>query len=597
MRISRIQIHNFRNFRNLDVVLGEHAVIVGENKIGKSNLLHALRLLLDPSLPDSARQLREEDFWDGLSRLSREDVIRISVDLAGFEDDEDLYAVLGDYLVETEPLTARLTYLFRPLPHLKEAPKRNSDYEFIIFGGDSPDKRVGNEVRRRLPLELLPALRDAESDLANWRRSPLKPLLDKVAATIERETLEDIADSITEAANKIRDNDNISALDSTVSERLKEMVGTHAVDVSVRLLPTDPDRLIRSLRLFIDGGRRGIGEASLGTANLLYLTLKSLELDQLMTEDDRDHTFLAIEEPEAHLHPHVQRLVFRDFLRPRGHQVGQAPVKAGQTILLTTHSPHIVSVAPINSIVLLRKTEDKAATEGVSTAELNLTEAELADLERYIDVTRGELLFSKGVILVEGDAEEYLVPVLAKKLGYDFDQLGISVCSIAGTNFEPYVKLLGNKGLKIPFAVLTDMDPQDDGTNLGEPRVLSLLAHLMPPETYNCLDRTQLLSQARAYGIFLNEHTLEVDLFRAGRRASMCDALIELADNKAAKRRAERWKVDKDSLDVTQFLKDINAIGKGRFAQRVASNILAKPGKACPSYIKEAIEYVASKCR
>ncbi len=67
MRISRIQIQNFRNFHDLDIALGEHAVIVGENKIGKSNLLFALRLLLDPSLPDSARQLKEEDFPNPIS--------------------------------------------------------------------------------------------------------------------------------------------------------------------------------------------------------------------------------------------------------------------------------------------------------------------------------------------------------------------------------------------------------------------------------------------------------------------------------------------------------------------------------------------------
>jgi putative ATP-dependent endonuclease of OLD family len=73
MRISRIQIENFRNFHHLDVSLGDPCVIVGENKIGKSNFLFALRLLLDPSLPDSARQLRDEDFWDGLPRpLTRE---------------------------------------------------------------------------------------------------------------------------------------------------------------------------------------------------------------------------------------------------------------------------------------------------------------------------------------------------------------------------------------------------------------------------------------------------------------------------------------------------------------------------------------------
>jgi putative ATP-dependent endonuclease of OLD family len=76
MRISRLQINNFRNFAEVDIKLGENAVIVGENKIGKSNLLYALRLILDPSLPDSARKLRSEDFWDNLPRpLGKDDRI------------------------------------------------------------------------------------------------------------------------------------------------------------------------------------------------------------------------------------------------------------------------------------------------------------------------------------------------------------------------------------------------------------------------------------------------------------------------------------------------------------------------------------------
>ena len=100
MRISRIQVTNFRNFAALELQLSENAVIVGENKIGKSNLLHAIRLVLDPSLPDSARQLRAEDFWDGLPRpLTRTDKITVSIDLTDFEGNEDLVALLCEHLV------------------------------------------------------------------------------------------------------------------------------------------------------------------------------------------------------------------------------------------------------------------------------------------------------------------------------------------------------------------------------------------------------------------------------------------------------------------------------------------------------------------
>lgn len=177
MRISRICIQNFRNFSNLDVALSDHAVVVGENKIGKSNFLFALRLVLDPSLPDSARKLREEDFWDGLERPLGDERITISVDLTDIEDNVNQLAVLAEHLVEPEPMVARLTYVWQPLPGLDHGPKKDADYEFFVYGGDRPENRLSYEVRRRLPMELMPALRDCESDLARWTRSPLRPLL------------------------------------------------------------------------------------------------------------------------------------------------------------------------------------------------------------------------------------------------------------------------------------------------------------------------------------------------------------------------------------------------------------------------------------
>lgn len=597
MHISRIQIENFRNFRNLDVALSEHAVIVGENKIGKSNLLYALRLLLDPALPDSARQLKGEDFWDGLDRpLTKDEVIRVSVDFADFENDDKYLAVLGDCLIAPEPMVARLTYVFGPLAAEGETVKE-SDYDFLIYGGDSPENKVGTEYRRRLPLDLLPALRDAEGDLANWRRSPLRPLLDDVSARIDRSKLEAIAKDVSTATEAVTDTEEVEALADEITTRISDMVGdAHAVDMSLGFSPTDPDRLIRALRLFIDEGKRGVGDASLGSANLLYLALKALELEHLVEKGKRDHTFLAIEEPEAHLHPHLQRLVYRDFLRRRTHQeTGEegAVNRPATSVLMTTHSPHIVSVSPLKSLVLLRKTADGSATEGVSTAGLALETKERQDLERYLDVTRGEILFAKGVLLVEGEAETYVIPALGKLIGHDFDRLGLTVCSVAGTNFAPHVKLLGPQGLNLPFAVLTDFDPKPVNKNLGEKRVLDLLTYLVE-EDQPRVARAEQLVLAREKGLFLNDYTLEVDLFRCGRHKSICKTIIELADSEVAKDRATQWQADPPSLDPEQFLADIKEIGKGRFAQRLAGNMA---GNRCPPYIKEAIEHVVSLCR
>lgn len=218
----------------------------------------------------------------------------------------------------------------------------------------------------------------------------------------------------------------------------------------------------------------------------------------------------------------------------------------------------------------------KSHTIAKSLRGVKLKKGERADLERYIDVTRGELFFSKGVILVEGDAERFLLPTLAKLYdpAMDFDALGISVCSIAGTNFGPYVQLLGPAGLDIPFVVLTDYDPkgqpvsQEDadpdaetGESYGKNRVVNqIMRRLIDDKEWDKLSFDEVLEKSEDNGIFLNKYTFEIDLFNAGTEDEFAEAIKGLTDNKKMHERFDKFAEDPKTLDPKSFLKDIDSL-------------------------------------
>ena len=121
------------------------------------------------------------------------------------------------------------------------------------------------------------------------------------------------------------------------------------------------------------------------------------------------------------------------------------------------------------------------------------------------------------------------------------------------------------------------------------------MVRLFEAEEWEKLSFDDVLDKAEDSGVFLNDYTFEIDLFKEGAEDEFAQAMKELTKNKAMHKRFEELSKNPEKLEPKQFLKDIDSVGKGRFAQRLASLLLAAGNDVCPPYIKAALDYMKAK--
>jgi putative ATP-dependent endonuclease of OLD family len=560
--VARLELAGFRNLNTTVDFQPGLTVLVGENNIGKTNVVDALRLVLAAqSGPREQLWVRAEDFSHDGAGNPVADSFTIAVVFRGLTAEQrgKLITCLAPSIAED---AARIVLRAQ----VRELGPPAAEW----LGGDRDNPDIEAFARLAARYTYLPPLRDAQADLRPGRTNRLVMLLDSIARDpADREAIERV---VADANEQIRAIDPVQRARDDVQGRLNEMTGS-GYEQLVDLAFSEPrfDRIVASLRALIGTGHPlEMIESGLGFTNLLYMAVL---LAGLAEEPEADLHVLLIEEPEAHLHPQLQDLLMRYLERSAGDAI---------QVIATTHSPNFASSVGVERVAALARSSDGEATVARSPAAFGLTEDELHHLFRFLDVTKASLLFARRVALVEGMAEQLLLPVIAEKMGRSLAEAGVAVINVGGVAFGPFVKLFGPDKLPYRCAVISDSDPpateEDEEGRTEEDAALSATAQ-------------RLLGQANEnVRIFLSKRTLEWDIVQAGNWDLVIAALRRVRP-RVARRLGEEHASSSQEGRADALLEAVKD-HKGRFAQALLAEMRDGGELEVPIYLREALEWL-----
>ncbi|HEV7529031.1 MAG TPA: AAA family ATPase [Solirubrobacteraceae bacterium] len=569
MRIKALQSKGYRNLAGEVELCSPLAVLVGENNAGKSNLVDALRTVLEPEGgPRERCWLRLEDFThDGHGGDPIEEELELGVVLSDLTPAEK-----GRLVTCLSPKTGADCARIRMRARLGADGRVLTEW----LGGDSEHADVERHARSAVSFVYLHPLRDAAADLRPGRDNKLIGLINALAPRGDADR-----DAIVAAAQAANDAlDAITAImraRAAIANRLNSMTGRGRFTQQSDLAFHDPrfERVVGSLRAKIgELSALEMRENGLGYNNLLYMAVLLAAIADQPGDSEPTLRVLLVEEPEAHLHPQLQELLMR-FL--------ESQAVATTQVIVTSHSPTFASSARVERLTVLTKMPSGPPQARVP-ATFGLEEKQLSYLHRFLDVTKAALFFARGVVLVEGVAEQLLIPALAQRMGRPLAPSGVTVINVGGVAFPPFTALFGEERLTSKVAVVSDGDRQRDVESEldGAPTDLSPRA-------------ADLLETAGAnLAVLLAERTLEWDLAAAGNVDVMLKALTAVKPRVgAALEKQLQGASREDAADaILDKVKDV----KGRFAQELAA-ILDDDAVSfeIPKYLQDAIKWVADE--
>lgn len=575
MNISNILIHNFRNYEEFSISFSKgFQTIIGENNVGKTNLLFALRLVLDKNLRYHQRKLSEQDFFN-FRPINVDSYISITVDFN--LDDGDRLAIP----IATSDNSARISYVYAHKSVWDEDFEFEDvdirDYSWRLYAAGSSltiQDLIQLHELRLSDLEMFNVFQiDAFRDIYKELHGNSQSLLSQYCLTRDEidSELAQIKEILDDSTDSLNEKEFVQDIAANIQAKSDEVSGRHFnTSLSIGFASSFHNDVWNKLQLYFNlGDTEGIPIKllGLGQKNLIYLTLFLTTLRNHQNEGE--FNLLMIEEPEAHLHPQLQKLLFARLGALNNTQV-----------IMTSHSTEIASDCEFKNLNVIFRKHDGQINSFSPFSSTLLTDRESKLLKRFLDATRSELFFSSAIIFVEGVAEQFIIPKIAKEI-FDFDlkEYNVSVIPIHSRGFSPYLKLVQNEGLSIPVCVIMDGDSNE--VEEGE--------------------ETAFVSNAKALEVegrvkvFSNEITLETELFpdSTTNNSYLSTVFNELGHTQSHQNLTNT--VGIQDFDWSQeLLKRIDkTVLKGRFAQELSLHI--DSNFIVPEYINEAIVYIKTK--
>lgn len=458
--IKTIRVFGFRGLQNIEVDLERITVLTGMNNTGKTSFLKAIQIALG-----NRQFISSDDFYISDNTTSDKIIVDAKIVPVGkdgiiqndFDEKwEELFTV-DRIMIDAEgksfiPLRTVTTYdeikaIYRSKQYiLPEWPLFENVHH--VFWYQATNGKEKNFFYDEVPFFYMDAQRDIIEDM-KVKNSFLGKMISKIEYS--KEDVKNIEQQIKELNEQAVSSSHIL---SNIKATLKELDSTMgSASEGVEITPFT--KKIRDLNkgLSIHYGDKkdsfpmeyhGMGTRSWSS----LLTLKAfINLLDKYAENEKTAFFpiLAIEEPEAHLHPNAQKKLYKQIAGVRG-----------QTII-STHSPYIAASAELLQIRNFYKDSASVACGAINTREL--TPEDMRKIRRQVINTRGEIFFSKVIVFFEGETEEQALPMFADHyFGKTMVEMGIDFVGVGGHgNYLPFLRVA--EALKIPWFIFSDAEP------------------------------------------------------------------------------------------------------------------------------------------